>query len=60
MTYWIVCKIRNKKFIYVSGTDEYGYPEHTENKSEAWKFYDFNVAMSYFNLGYMILKEEEF
>ena len=56
MTYWAVFKIRNKKFIYLSGTDEYGYPKHTEHESEAWKFYDFNVAMSYFNQGYTIKK----
>ena len=58
MKYWIVCKVQNGKFIYVSGTDEYGYPMHAEDKSEAWRFYDFNVAMSYFNQGYAILKEE--
>lgn len=53
MKYWIVRK--NGK--YVSGTDEFGYPLHTKNKEKAWKFYDFNVAMSYFNLGYCIIKQ---
>ena len=56
MNYWVVFKIKNGKFIYVSGTDEYGNPTHTEIVSEAWKFYDFNIAMSYFNLGYAISK----
>ena len=53
MQYWIVFK----KGQYVSGTDENGYPLHTEDKDDAWKFYDFDVAMSYFNLGYCIQKE---
>lgn len=42
---------------YVSGTDKSGYPIHTKNKHEAWKFYDFNVAMSYIKFGYVLLKE---
>lgn len=50
--YWIVFKNGE----YVSGTDEFGYPLHTKNEKDAWKFYDFNVAMSYFNLGYAIIK----
>ena len=56
MTYWVAYKIENGKFIYVSGTDECGYPTHTVIVSEAWKFYNFNIAMSYFNLGYAIAK----
>ena len=57
MTYWLVLKHQNVKFIYVSGTDEYGHPKHTENEGEAWEFSDFNQAMSYFNLGYIIAKK---
>ena len=56
MNYWLVFKINKGKFIYVSGTDEYGYPIHTEIESEAFKIYDFNTAMSFFGLGYSILK----
>ena len=56
MPYWTVQKRENGKWVYVSGTDEYGYPNHTENEDEAWKFYDFNTAMSFFNLGYIIMK----
>ena len=56
MTYWVVFKIKNGRFLYISGTDEYGQPEHTDILSEAWKFNDFNVAMSYFHLGYCITK----
>ena len=56
MNYWLVFKINKGKFIYVSGTDEYGYPIHTEIESEAFKFYDFNTAMSFFGLWYSILK----
>ena len=51
--YWIVYK----KGEYVSGTDEFGYPTHTTDKSKAFKFYNFNTAMSYFNLGYAVIKE---
>ena len=51
--YWIVFK--NGEF--VSGTDEFGNLTHTKDIKEAFKFYDFSVAMSYFNLGYCILKE---
>lgn len=56
MNYWVVFKIKNGRFLYISNTDENGYPEHTEIASEAFKFYDFNVAMSYFNLGYTVAK----
>lgn len=52
MPYWIVVK----KGEYVSGTDEFGYPLHTENKDEAYKFRNFDVAMSYFDMGYSIEK----
>lgn len=50
--YWIVFKNGE----YVSGTDEFGYPLHTKDKSKAFKFYDFDTAMSYFNLGYAVIK----
>ena len=50
--YWVVFKNGE----YISGMDEFGYPLHTKNREEAWKFYDFNDAMSYFNLGYAIIK----
>ena len=50
--YWIVFKHGE----YVSGTDEFGYPLHTKDKSEAFKFYDFNTAMSFFSLGYAVIK----
>lgn len=56
MNYWVVFKIKNGRFIYVSGINEYGNPTHTEIVSEAWKFYNFHIAMSYFNLGYTISK----
>jgi hypothetical protein len=50
--YWIVFKHGE----YVSGTDEFGYPLHTKDKSKAFKFYDFNTAMSFFGLGYAVIK----
>lgn len=52
MNYWIAFKNGE----YVAGTDEFGHPLHTKNEKEAWKFYDFHVAMSYLNLGYAIIK----
>lgn len=54
MNYWLVFKIKNGRRIYVSETDEFGYPRHTENVSETWRFYNFDTAMSYFELGYTI------
>ena len=50
--YWIVFKNGE----YVSGTDEFGYPLHTKDRNKAFKFYDFNTAMSFFNLGYSVIK----
>ena len=50
--YWIVFKNGE----YVAGTDENGCPLHTTDIKKAFKFYDFNVAMNYFNLGYCIIK----
>ena len=52
------CWVAFKNGEYVCGTDEFGYPLHTKDKKKAYKFYDFNLAMSsYFNLGYAIIKE---
>ena len=56
MNYWVVFKINNGRFLYISGTDEYGYPKHTEIEAEAWRFKNFNTAMGYFGLGYTISK----
>ena len=50
--YWIVFKNGE----YVSGTDEFGYPLHTKDRNKAFKFYDSNTAMSFFNLGYSVIK----
>lgn len=52
--YWIVFKNGE----YVSGTDEFGYPTHTKDRKEAFKFYNFDTAMSFFNLGYAVIKNE--
>ena len=57
MEYWIVCKYRSGKWYFISGTDQYGNPEETTNKAEAWKFYRFESAWSYLSLGYIIHKE---
>lgn len=55
MSYWIVSKHPNREFI--SGIDKNGYPIHTDDKEKAYRFTDFNLAMTYFNLGYTITKE---
>ena len=55
MSYSLVFKYEKMKRVYVSGTDEFGYPLHTDDESKAWKFYDINTAMSYYNLGYGII-----
>ena len=56
LTYWTVCKRNKGKWLYISGTDEYGYPIHTENEKEAWQFRCLDTAMNFFGLGYMIQK----
>ena len=53
MAHWIVQK--NGK--YLSGTGENGCLLHTKDKEKACKFHDFNVAMSFVNLGYCAIKE---
>lgn len=50
--YWIVFKDGE----YISGTDEFGYPLHTKDKNNAYKFYDINVVNSLLELGYSALK----
>lgn len=53
MYYWIAFK----NGVYVSGTDEFGYPLHTTNRQQAHKFHTFDAASVYLSLGYAILKE---
>ena len=57
MMHWIVFKFEHGKYFYISGTDKYGNPVHTTEKREAWKFNDFNTAMSFFDLGYAVVKD---
>ena len=54
MSYWIAKKGNQ----YIAETDQFGNPIHTTNEKEAWKFNNFNTAMSYFNMGYSILKND--
>lgn len=51
--YWIVFKNGE----YISGTDEFGYPIHTKDKKEAFKFYNFDTVKTFLDLGYSFLKE---
>lgn len=52
MNKWIVFK----KGMYIAGVDAAGRPIHTTKREEAWEFIKFEVAMSYFKLGYAIIK----
>lgn len=56
MNYWTVYTRKFGKRLYVSGTDEYGYPLYTENEKEAWQFKCFDVAMSYLDFGCVVTK----
>lgn len=56
MFYWTCEKYRNGVRCFIKGTDQAGYPLETTDETEAWKFRDFNVAMSFFDMGYSIMK----
>ena len=56
MNYWTVYTKKFGKRLYVSGTDEYGYPTYTEHEREAFRFYCFNTAMSYLDWGYVVTR----
>lgn len=53
MEYWVLFK----NGLYVSDIDSCDNFEHTENKSEAFRFYRLSAAMRYMNRGYAVLKE---
>lgn len=52
--YWIVTKDGE----YVSGTDEFGYPLHTTDKEEAYRFYNNALASSFLSLGYSVIEQK--
>ena len=56
MFYWTCEKYRNGIRYFIKGTDPAGYPLETTDENEAWHFTDFNTAMSYFNMGYSVMK----
>lgn len=56
MFYWLAFKIQNGKFYYVYNIDEYGYPRHTEDETQAMKIHNFDTAMRYVALGYSLTK----
>ena len=56
MYYWTCEKYRNGVKYFIKGTDQAGYPFETTNENEAWHFTDFHTAMSYFNMGYSVMK----
>jgi hypothetical protein len=56
MYYWTCSKYRNGVKYFISGTDEAGYPIETKDESKAYHFKDFGNAMSFFNLGYSVMK----
>lgn len=53
--YWTCYK--NK--MYISGFDANKNPIFTLEENNAYRFYDFNEAMSFFNQGFNISREEE-
>lgn len=57
MAYWLVYKLNHGKKEYASGTDENGNVLHTTDKSKAYKFHNFNIAMECVKLGYCVEKE---
>lgn len=54
--YWIASKIIGGKIMYVSGTDEYGYPAHSANIDEAWKHRAFSSVYALIMMGYHVTK----
>lgn len=52
--YWIA--IKNDE--YISGTDEFGYPLHTTDKEEAYRFYNNALASSFLSLGYSVIEQK--
>lgn len=50
--YWIMAKRIDGKKQFISGTDEYGYPMHSPNKDDAWKYREFSSVYAYIMLGY--------
>ena len=56
MNYWVAMKFKDHKPLYIAGTDDAGGIIHTEDKSKAFKFYNFNTAMKFVHLGYGLEK----
>jgi hypothetical protein len=53
LEYWIAYK----NGMYIADIDENGNLIHTKKENEALHFNKFNFAMTYFRLGYSILKK---
>lgn len=53
--YWVAYKYGG----YISGKDEYGNLLHTKTEVLAHRFYDFDEAFQYTELGYVLLKSME-
>ena len=56
MYYWTCEKYRNGVRYFIKDIDSAGYPLETTDENEAWCFTNFNTAMSYFNMGYSVMK----
>lgn len=60
--YWIAYKRRDtdtgRKRFYISGFDAYGNVLHSFDEKDAFHFTNFDFIMKYFDIGYIISREE--
>ena len=54
--YWIASKRIDGKIMYVSGTDDYGYPTHSRSIDEAWRYRWFSSVYALISLGYHVTR----
>lgn len=57
MVHWVVMKYENGVVWYVADVDESGAPILTIEREKAYKFYDFGMAMTFFDKGYAVQKK---
>ena len=56
LEYSLVFKIEKGKNLYIAGfVDNHGTPSYTYDETEAYRFYNLNQAMRYYDLGYGIV-----
>lgn len=56
LEYSLVFKVEKGKNLYIAGfVDNHGTPSYTEDETKAYRFYNLNQAMRYYDLGYGIV-----